>query len=600
MIEAATNDARRGALVAGTTTVAMFEHSVGRHGEARALGAKRGGAWRWLTYRQLGELVSRLRGGLAALGVTRGDRVALLSDNRLEWAVVAHAVAGLGAALVPMGEAQSHDEQRFILGDSRAKVAVAATNELHERLAELTRDLPWLEQRVGLELPSSQPNAYARLLEVGRATQVPTAAVAPDDVACILYTSGTTASPKGVMLSHRALTANVDALARAMPIGASDGSLSILPWSLSFGYTCELLLMMRLGASVALCSGVDALFAELAEIKPTLLVAVPQVLIALHERLFSAVRGKPQVMQTLFAAGLELSRAAHSRKLKLTERLTLEAAERTVFAPLCQRLGGKLRYVFCGGATLPTEIAMELEDLGLPVFEGYGLTEAGPVVALNRPGAKRLGTVGKPLAGVNLEIDRSRGAEDGCGEIIVRGPSLMLGYQGRPEDTAAVLEDGALRTGDLGFVDEEGYLHITGRLREEYKLANGKHVVPSRLERELSTSPYVRAVVVLGEGRPHNVAIVVADVDALSRWASERDLSFPNTQAMLESARVKSHMMAELGERSGTFRPYERIRDVLLVADSLNAGGGMLSPTQQVRRAAVLERYGDRAATLYE
>lgn len=583
-----------------TSTVEMFNASVQRHGSARALGAKKSGTWRFTTYRELGDQVGRLRGGLASLGVRRGDRVALVSDNRLEWAVIAHAVAGLGAALVPIDQAQSYAEQRFIIEDSGAKVVFCGTNGVFERLADLPGAIATLEQRVGLELPMSQPSAYLRLLEIGRESPQSVAHVDPDDAACILYTSGTTASPKGVVSSHRSICSNVEALVEALPLRQSDTSLSVLPWSLSFGYTCELHLMMRLGATVALSSGVDQLFSELAEIQPTMLVAVPQLLQLMFDQIEGSVRGKPQMIRALFEAGLGLSRARETRKLNLGERLTLEAAERTVLAPLRQRFGGKIRYIFCGGATLSTEVALRLSDLGLPVYEGYGLTEAGPVVTANRPGAVRVGTVGKPLRGVTVEIDRSRGAEDDEGEVLVRGPGLMSGYHGLPDATAAALDDGALRTGDLGFIDEQGYLHITGRLREEYKLANGKHVVPSRLERELGLSPYVRAAVVSGEGREHNVAIVVADVDALSRWASERNLHFANTAAMLESPRVKSHLMAEIGEQSSSFRAYERIRDIVLVAETLNAEGGMLSSSQQVRRAAMLDKYGDHLASLYD
>lgn len=585
---------------APATTVDMFNASVERHGSARALGVKKSGAWRFSTYRELGDQVARLRGGLASLGVTSGDRVALVSDNRLEWAVIAHAVAGLGAALVPIGQAQSYAEQRFILSDSGAKIVFCGTNGVFERLADLPGELAALEQRVGLELPMSQPSAFLRLLERGRENPQPVAEIDPESTACILYTSGTTASPKGVVLSHRSICSNVEALLDAVPLRESDTSLSVLPWSLSFGYTCELHLMMRLGATVALSSGVDQLFSELSEIQPTMLVAVPQLLQQLYDQIEGSVRGKPQMIRTLLETGLSLSRARETRKLKLGERITLEAAERTVMAPLRQRFGGRLRYIFCGGATLSTEIASRLADLGLPVYEGYGLTEAGPVVTANRPGAVRIGTVGRPLAGVSVTIDRSQGAQEGEGEVLVSGPSLMAGYHGLPEATAEALDDGTLRTGDLGFVDADGYLHITGRLREEYKLANGKHVVPSRLERELRMSPYVRAAVVTGEGREHNVAIIVPDVDALSRWASERNLHFPNTAAMLESPRVKSHLMAEIGEQSASFRAYERIRDILLVAETLNAEGGMLSTSQQVRRAAMLDKYAERVAALYD
>ena len=478
--------------------------------------------------------------------------------------------------------------------DAGAKVVVCASNDEFDRLAALTGELPQLEQRVGLSLPASHPNGYHNLLSIGRDTPHPGVEVDSDDACCILYTSGTTATPKGVVLSHGAICANVEALTRAIPLTRSDVSLSVLPWSSSFGYTCELFVMLRVGGAIALSSGLHSFFGELGEVQPTVVVAVPQVLQAIHQEIARSLRSRPQMIRKLFATALELRRAEETRKLRLPERLALEAAERTVLAPIRHRLGGKLRYIVCGGATLSMETARYLVDVGLPVFEGYGLTEAGPVVATNRPGATRLGTVGRPIDGVSVEVDTDQGGEDGQGEIVVRGPSLMTGYHGHPDATADVLRDGGLRTGDLGFVDGEGYLHITGRLDEEYKLANGKHVVPSRLEHAIGLSPYIRAAVVCGEGREHNVAIVVANVDALNTWAAERELHFPDTAAMLDSSRVKRHIMAEIGEHSGSFRAYERIRDVVVVAESLSTEGGLLSASHQLRRAALMDKYADR------
>jgi long-chain acyl-CoA synthetase len=576
-------------------TVAGFEDAVRRFGASRALGQEDRGEWQWTSYRELGEQVDRVRGGLASLGVSRGDRVALVSDNRIEWAVISFAAHGLGAALVPIGQAQGLEEQRFIIRDSGAKVVACATDDLYERLAASTGEIPTLEQRIGLALPSSHPGSFRRLLEIGATKPAPVIDLRPEDTATILYTSGTTAAPKGVMLSHRSVVSNVIALSRAVSITSADVSLSVLPWSLSFGHTCELQTMLRLGARIALVSSVDKLLPQLGEVQPSVLVAVPQMLQLVYDHLHQAIRSKPGMIRALFETGLELQRKQRERELGFADRLKLEAAERTVLGPLRQRLGGNLRYIFCGGATLSMEIAQYLTDVGLPVYEGYGLTEAGPVVTLNRPGTVRLGTVGKPLPGVEVEIDTSRGAADEQGEIVVRSPGVMSGYHGEE-----ALDGSVLRTGDLGFLDSDGFLHITGRLDDEYKLDNGKHVVPSRLERELRLSRYVRAAVVYGEGRPHNVALVVVDVDALSRWAEDRDLHFPDTAAMLASPRVKSHIMAEIGERSGGFRGYERIRDALLVTENLNADGGMLSAAQKLRRGAMLDKYGDELARLYE
>jgi long-chain acyl-CoA synthetase len=577
-----------------STLVELLSRSVARHTAAPAIGVKDSGAWRWTSYRELGDQVAQVRAGLAAQGVGSGDRVALSADNRLEWAVVAHAVVSLGAVLVPIPPAQHRTEEARIVADAGAKLVVCAEGELFARAAAL----PGVA-RVGLDLPAEHAASYQRLRAEGRAQPVPAAAVAPDDAACILYTPGTESAPKGVVLSHRSICSNVDALLGALPLGPGDSSLSVLPWSLSFAHTCELQAMLSLGAPVALASSHERLVAELGEIQPTVLVAVPRLLRAIYERVRRDIAAKPAVIQTLFARALKLRRAEHDRRLSFAERLMLDGAERAVLGPLRARLGGKLRYLFCGGATLALEVAQFLDDLGLPIYEGYGLTEAGPVVTINRPGHKQLGSVGRPLPGVEVSIDAALGPEAGQGEIVVASPSLMLGYYRRPEETAEVLREGRLRTGDLGFVDADGYLHITGRLVEQYKLESGLAVTPDRLEEPLKGSRFIRAAMVHGEGRPYNVALVVVDVDALSAWAEERDLHFASTADMLASPRVKSHMLAEIGERSQGWRSYERIRDVVLCAETFTAQGGILTPALELRRDAALSKYGDAIAALY-
>jgi long-chain acyl-CoA synthetase len=574
-----------------STLVELLSRSVARHGASPAIGSKDGGAWRWTSYRELGEMVARMRGGLRARGVTHGDRVALAADNSLAWAVVAHAVYSLGAVLVPTPPAQSRVEQARVIGDSGAKLIVCGERALFERLAELGA-----VERVGIDLPADHPSSYLGLLRAGAADA---AAVRPEDAACILYTLGTEGAPKGVMLSHRSIASNVAALLTALPLSHGDSSLSVLPWALSFAHTCELSAMLSLGAPIALASSLDRLVAELGEIHPTMIVAVPRLLRSLYERFRREIGAKPAVIQALLERGMRLRRAEHERKLTFSERVVLESADRAVLGPVRARLGGKLRYLFCGGATLSLEVGQFLDDLGLPVYEGYGLTEAGPVVTINRPSHKRLGTVGKPLPGVTLRIDESRGAEPGQGEIVVTSAGVMMGYYRRPAETAEVLQDGALRSGDLGFVDKEGYLHITGRLIEQYKLESGLAVTPARLEEPLRGSAYIRAIMVHGDGRPHNVALVVVDVDALSRWAEDRDLNFASTAEMLASPRVKSHILAEIGERSQGFKSYERIRNVVLCAESFTTHGGILTPALELRRDAALSKYGEAIAALY-
>jgi long-chain acyl-CoA synthetase len=574
----------------------MLDRALARHADAPLFGTKHEGGWHWMNYRSFGAEVDAYRAHLTAAGVGHGDRVALISDNRPEWAAVAFACFGVGAALVPMYEAQGARDWRHITADCGAKLLVCAGDEIFARCATFPAEIDGLEQRLGIALGAG----HADDLATARGDAVAAIAPSGDDTACIIYTSGTTGDPKGVTLSHKNLCANVDMMLDVVSLASSDRSVSFLPWAHAFGQTCELYAMMALGCSMALSPSVAKLAADLVDIQPTVLVSVPRLFTRFVADLQRQMAARPALMRKTYETGLTLLRERRHRKLGLAERLALEAAERLIFSAVRARFGGKLRFAFSGGASLPLEVAQLLADLGIPVYEGYGLTECAPVVSANRPGAWRVGSVGKPLPGVRVTIDNFDTEDPDDGEIIVYGANVMTGYHGRPEETARVMtDDGGLRTGDIGRVDSSGFLYITGRLEEQYKLSNGKHVVPAVLEEGLRMSPYLANVMIYGDGRDHNVALVVVDLDAIHRWADERKLSFRNTRELLDSKRVRSHIEAEIGERSAAFKPYERVRAFVLIDEDFSVDNGLLTPTLKIRRDAVLDKHGARLLALY-
>jgi long-chain acyl-CoA synthetase len=581
--------------------VDMFERSVKAYGPRELFGTKKNGQWTWTTYGQLGALVEDFRGGLAALGIKRGDRVCIISNNRVEWAVVAYACLGLGASVVPMYEAQLPKEWAFIADDCQAVAFVTANKEIHDKATAILDKAPTVKHLIGFALPKDDPHSYEAILEAGKAAPSPSIHPEPKDTACFIYTSGTTGNPKGVILSHDNIVSNVNAVQSMLPIGGDDRSLSFLPWAHSFGHTCELHTLLSRGASMALCEAVDKIIPNLAEVKPTLLMSVPRIFNKIYDGVNKQMSERPAVVRSLFAAGI---RAAGKQKkggeLSLIEKATLAIADRVVFSKIRLKFGGRLKYAFSGGSALSKEIAEFIDALGITVYEGYGLTETSPIATVNRPGGHRIGSVGQALPGVKIIIDKTK-AEDGKqGEIIVDGPNVMIGYHNRDQENKEVFtETRSFRTGDLGYLDDDGFLYITGRIKEQYKLENGKYVAPAPLEEYLKLSPFIINAMVYGDNKLFNVALIVPDMGAVKKWAGENGVSEGDDDKLLASAKVKEMLQSEVDKASGNFKGFERVKKITLTAEDFTTENGMLTPSLKVKRRFVWQKYGKQIEALY-
>jgi long-chain acyl-CoA synthetase len=579
--------------------VELLGQSIRRYAHRPLYGTKREGSWQWTTYMEFEEQVRAFRAVLADQGIGAGDRVAIVSDNRLEWAVAAYATYGLGAAFVPMYEAQRPEEWKFILADSGARIALAAGEATYEHLQAMKPEVAGLRGVFGLDLPSDHPSAYRRWLAWGTERPRDAVPVAPHTPCGLIYTSGTTGPPKGVVLSHRNITSNVHAVQCLFPIDPSDRSLSFLPWAHSFGQTVEVHTLIHLGFSAALNDDIAHLIDNLREVQPTILVAVPRIFNRLHERVVLEMQRRPAAVRRLFERGLQAaSRRNQGESLGPVARLGLSMDERWIFSRVRERLGGRLRFAISGSAALDREVAEFIDALGIDVYEGYGLTETSPIVAANYPGHRRLGSVGPPIPGVRVDIDTSVTGAEEEGELIVYGPNVMQGYHNRPEDNArAFTSDGGFRTGDLGRFDRNGYLHITGRLKEQYKLSNGKYVMPAPLEEKLKLSPLIDNVMLFGDNKPYNVALVVPSEQMLEAWAQRRgiELGDPRTDP-----RVHEWITAELERHSASFKSYEKPRNHLITLENFTTENGMLTPTLKLRRRNVLARYGQALEALYQ
>ncbi len=580
-----------------TNLVELCERSCRDHAGRELFGTKVGGAWGWLAYAEFGSRVDACRAGLAALGVGPGDKVAIIANNRPEWAVACYATYGRRATYVPMYEAQHTDEWQFILNDCDAKLVLGATNAIHAKLAGIKSQLPKLQHVIGLELDGQSAESWSALLEKGKAAPVPSEQPQPNETAGFIYTSGTTGSPKGVILSHGNITSNINAVQSIFPFEASDRSLSFLPWAHSFGQTCELHALLSMGCSMAINDDVANLVANLAEVKPTVLFAVPRIFNRIYEGVNKQMSGQPGFIQSLFRSGIKnATRRGRGQGVGVLSGMGLSIADKIIFSKIREKFGGRLKYAISGSAALSTEVAEFIDALGIEVYEGYGLTETSPIATANYPGNRKIGSVGKAIPDVRIEIDTKVTGDPVNGEIVIYGPNVMQGYHNRDDENRAVLmADGGFRSGDMGKKDDEGYVYITGRIKEQYKLENGKYVVPSPLEEELKLSPYISNVMLHGANRPYNVVLVVLDQDSVKKWAAENGVSGDPAN----DARLTALIEKELAARSTTFKGYEKPQKFTIAPEDFTTDNGLLTPTMKLKRRNVLEKYGKQLEALY-
>lgn len=593
-----------------TSLVDMQERCCRKHAARPLFGTKREGSYAWITYDEVADLIDRFRGALVRLGVERGDKVAIISDNRVEWAVGAYATYGLGAHYVPMYEAQHPDEWAYIVRDSGAKVLLVSTEAIHARALRFLDEIETLRHVVCFDAPEGANHAYRKQLAMGAEHPIPSIRPELDETAGLIYTSGTTGRPKGVILSHGNIVSNINAVHEIFPMSSEDVTCSFLPWAHSFGQTAELHIVLSVGGSMGLAENVQTLMQNFLEVRPTVLLAVPRIFNRIYDGLQKRLADESPLRRALFERGLGAAR----RRRELRDRggrstwLDLQVAffDRLVFSKVKARFGGRLRFVVSGGAALSREVAEFIDDLGITVYEGYGLTETAPVAAANRPGARRIGTVGKPLPGVEIHIcdEHHEPVPDGQeGEIVIVGPNVMKGYHGMPEATAEVIFDldgkRAFRSGDMGRRTENGFIQITGRFKEQYKLENGKYVVPTPVEDRLKLSGFINQVFVYGDNKLYNVCLVVPDFDAVRKWAATHGIEKTDPEALVENDRVRGKIGDELERFGADLKGYERPRRWALLTEEFTVENDLLTPKMSVKRRNVIERYRDVLEGLY-
>ncbi|MEZ4255875.1 MAG: long-chain fatty acid--CoA ligase [Polyangiales bacterium] len=579
------------------TVTDIYRRSMASYANCPLFGVKRGTAFEWSTYGAFGEQVERFRGGLASLGVQRGDRVAVIANNRPEWAVGAYATYTLGAAYVPMYEAQHSKEWAYILRDSGSKAVLVGNQGIADALLTHKAETPELEHIIVLGAAKAPALSFDEVLKRGASNPAPLVDSEPEDVCNYIYTSGTTGNPKGVLLTHSNIASNVSAIHAVFPIERDDRSLSFLPWAHSFGQVVELHALFSMGASMGIAEAVEKIVQNLAEVQPTLLFSVPRIFNRIYEAVHKKVEADGGVKKALFEA--TMANAALRRKLaqegqtSLVVELKYALLDRLVSSKIRARFGGRLKYAFSGGAAIAKEVAEFVDNLGITVYEGYGLTETSPIATANWPGSRKLGSVGRPIPGVEVTVSSN-------GELVVHGHNVMKGYHHLPDENAKVFtDDGGFRTGDMGYIDDEGFVFITGRIKEQYKLENGKYVAPVPLEEQLKLSPFITNVMVYGDNKPFNVALVVVDPEAVKQWATSEGVHGGDLEALLKDQKVRALIDTEIAKHSDQFKQFERVKNFALIGEDFTTENDMLTPSLKLKRRVVLDRYGDRLQGLY-
>jgi long-chain acyl-CoA synthetase len=587
-----------------TDLVDMEKKAVAEHAHRDLFGTKENGVWNWITYKQFGERVDNFRGGLAKHGIGKGDGVAIISSNRVEWAVAGYATYGLGAVYVPMYEHQLPTDWEYILKDSGAKLLITTTEAIYEKVKDWPNKVGKIEKVISMHLPASDELAFEGAEALGKENPIDTVEIDPDSISGFIYTSGTTGKPKGVLLSHDNIVSNVNAVHKIFPLEPEDCSVSFLPWAHSFGQTVELHVMLSMGCHVAFAESVPKLVDNFGEVRPTILVAVPRIFNKIYDGLQKKMNEAGGLKKKLFFTAI--ANAAYRKELAAQGKSSWWANfkhglfDKLVFSKVRDRFGGRLRYAFSGGAALSPAVAQFIDNVGILVYEGYGLTETSPIASCNYRGTQKIGTVGKPIPGVRVELDKSvveGDTEDG--EIIVYGPNVMKGYHNLPEETAKVMtEDGGFRTGDQGRWDKEGFLCITGRIKEQYKLENGKYVVPAPLEEQIQLSAYIVQVYIDGANMLYNIALIVPDQITVEKWCVANGVS-GSYDEVLKTEKVKALFEAELANYSKPFKGYERVRQFALITEEFTPENGMLTPSLKLKRRKVLDKYTELLDSLW-
>jgi long-chain acyl-CoA synthetase len=568
---------------------------------------RRGDIWLNVSWNEVYRSCEAVAGGLLKSGIKAGERVALLCETRREWVYSDFGIMGIGAVTVPIYPSQRPEEMTAIIKDSEAKLLILENNFQYRKWLEVRSQCPTVTAVILIDAPLEPPKdalTWDALLDLGHqlSRERPDffeAAIAKQklsQVATLIYTSGTTGEPKGVVLTHRQVMAEIEAILDVIPLDENDTSLSFLPYAHILGRV-EGWAAVTAGFTLAFAESIDRLRFNLLDVKPTLLIAVPRV----FEKLYAAIKSQSEANPALnkvfkwgLRVGKKVSDARRDRRRVPPDVLMRNmVAENIVFRAIKNKLGGRLRFAVSGGAPLGKEIAEFFHSIGLLILEGYGLTETTAAITANTPIAYKFGTVGKPLKGVRLKI-----AADG--EILVKGPMVMVEYYNQPEANKAAFTDGYFHTGDIGEIDNDGFLRITDRKKDLIKTAGGKYVAPQKLENLLKLNPMISHALIHGDQEKYIVALLTLNAERVAEYARAHQISHQDIRTLSQHPHIKGLIRNLVAEVNAKLSSYETIKNFAILSYDFTVEAGELTPSLKVKRKFCSEKYKDALKALYE
>jgi len=587
----------------------MLLETIRQHPENTALSYERDGSIEKISYREFGEMIQDITLALAKIGLASGDRIAILSNNRPEWTISDFASFSMGAVIVPIYQTLPPNQIAYLLHDSETRAIFVENEEQYNKIRQIKKQLPHLEfvfsfdiipsarndvhyftdlLHLGREELKEHPERYAKLIET----------IDRDQICSIVYTSGTTGQPKGVMLNHSGFIWDIVESEKVLNLVEEDVFLSFLPLSHLYerlaGHWCP---MLR-GGQIHYAKGIDTVVEDIGIARPSVITAVPRLFEKVAARVLEQVEEGSFLKRKIFYWSLHVGRKYFDAQFEGQIPWSLERkyhlADKLVFQKIREKLGGRLRYPIAGGAPLSVETLKFFEALGMRIIEGYGMTEAHLIITLTPYGKTRYGSCGRAIGGVELRI-----ADDG--EILVKGPTLMQGYYNNPEATAEVIDaDGWLHTGDVGHLDEDGYLFITDRKKNIIVTSGGKNVASAPIENRLKQSKYIEEVCLVGNHRKFISAILIPNLEALKTWARAHSIEAGSNQELVSHPDVIAFIDQELKILQMELARFETVKKFILLAEPLSIEDGELTPSLKIRRSVIEKRYRDQINQLYE
>lgn len=586
----------------GKTLAQLMARAIHRFGERPFLGVKKNGVYTWMTFSEFDIQMRKLRAIFRREGLKRGDRVAIIANNSVEFALTVYAAYGLGGVVVPMYEVQKIQDWEFIFGDSRPTLAVVSNDSIREKIEGL--NCPSLKKIYTTHPSTIAPDdELSKIIEKSEEFYDIDPDLTQDDLADIIYTSGTTGMPRGVELTHKNIVVNARCTATCFPIYETDRTLSFLPWAHAFGKTVELVIFPCVGSAIGLVESNRTIAQNLVEVNPTVLVSVPKIFNKIYDTVHLKAETKA-ITRTLFGKAEEIAKKSLKSKLSPFDKLQHAIFDKVVASKVRAAFGNSLRFCISGGASLSEEVASFFEGFGIKIFEGYGMTEHSPIVAVNTPGHTRIGSVGHPLPEVKIEISHDNDAldttDDKCGEVVISSASVMKCYHNAPAATAEAIDpQGRLHTGDMGYIDDDGFLWLTGRVKEQYKLENGKYVVPSALEEKINNSTAINLSVVFGSAKPYNVVLINPTPEAIEKFKADNKLQNATNEELENNPKLRELYANELKTTTADFRGYERPQKFAIILDEFTIDNGLLTPALKIKRREIEKRFADTLDALY-